>query len=474
MEIKKIGDLPAVDQPAGHVIIEDGGYAKRVPAAAFANANALDAAAYGIPVLKMTGDVSGMSKDNAVTLSAVFSDYNSRKTMVGKTYYSDWERTNPVGTTDHIYRAFAAGAAACFFQIGSTTYYMNAEDCEAAFEITGNVSCKWQGSSSLAYPKKNYTVVFDAAFGAKAGWDAHDKYVLKANWTDASGIRNLLGAYAWGTCVKSRATAPERLKSLPNGGAIDGFPVWVTINGEDMGLYTMTIPKDAWLFGMTSADTGAGFICAENYLCNKAAAGDESDIEIEYAAGDKAALLASFNNMISVLNSVQSADDLAALEEVLDMESVVDYYAFSAFICNHDGLHRNYIMATYDGIKWFMSAYDLDSTFGNAWDGSSHGFTNDYPSFDIDGSGNKLFVTAKTYYKERIQEVYKARRVWDFGEVNLMSMVCKMAHAMPRVLIMEDYKRWPYRPATNSSNGEQILNFIRLRGPWLDWTVDQM
>ena len=435
---------------------------------------AAKAGAFGIPVLRLTGDVSAMSKDNAVTLSAQFYDLNVRQTLAGRTYYSDWEMQNPVGTTDGQYLAKDAGAAARFFVLGGATYYIAAGDCTPSFEVSGSVTCKWQGTSSLSFPKKNYTIRFDQAFEAKQGWGIHDKYCFKANWVDASGIRNILGAALWGKQVKLRDSAPARLKALPNGGAVDGFPVWITINGESAGLYTMSIPKEPWLFGMTDADTAAGFICAEAYLCDKAALGDETDIEIEYAAGDEAALLASFNNMIAKLGAVASADDLPALEEVLDMGSVVDYYAHCAFIHNHDGVQKNYIMATYDGVKWFMSAYDMDATFGNKWDGSGHGWFNDYPSTDLDASGNRLFVVAKTYYKEQIKASYQNRRYWEFSEVDFMATAYSLAHAIPRVMALEDFRLWPGRPATNTSDINEIINFAKYRGPALDWSVQNM
>lgn len=33
----------------------------------------------------------------------------------------------------------------------------------------------------------------------------------------------------------------------PNAGVVDGFPVWVVLNGEPAGLYTWNIPKDEWM-----------------------------------------------------------------------------------------------------------------------------------------------------------------------------------------------------------------------------------
>lgn len=399
--------------------------------------------------------------------------------LKGRTYYSDIGLTNRVAETTDVYRAYWASDNARSFTINGTTYYMAVTDCGPYFTITDTVSCKWQGSSSLYYPKKNYTIKFDNSFLAKDSWGKQKKYCLKANWVDASNIRNLLGAYQWGNLVKSRSSAPDRLKALPNGGAVDGFPVWVTINGESQGLYTMNIPKDAWMFGMAEEDTNAGFICAEAYWFDKPAVGDESDISIEYASGDEQALLDSFNNMISVLNSVQSESDVAALERVLDINSVVDYTLFSALCCHHDGAVKNIILATYDGVKWFASAYDMDSIYGNQYNGEYYLHSMDAPYVNtmhsFRGGDNKLFSVITKYCRS-----YLDARVWDVAFSNarftmnkhrLYEAAYNISIKFPKVLVDEDFRLWPSRPGTLTNNVNQILSFFNLR--WDEFTNDE-
>lgn len=152
--------------------------------------SAFDPTAYGLPILYLTGDTTGMSKDDAVSLGYVYG------------------------------------------------------------ERSGTATVKWQGSSSLAYPKKNYTIKFDNAFEAVEGWGVQDKYCLKANWIDHSHARNVVSAKLWGEVVKSRTNANSKLNDLPNGGAVDGFPCIIMLNGVFHGLYTFNIPKDGWMFGM--------------------------------------------------------------------------------------------------------------------------------------------------------------------------------------------------------------------------------
>ena len=97
-------------------------------------------------------------------------------------------------------------------------------------DLTGSCTVKWQGSSSLRYPKKNYTITFDQKFEAKTGWGTQKKYCLKANYIDFSHARNVVSARLWGQMVKSRTTKNEKLYNLRNGGAIDGFPIMLSIN----------------------------------------------------------------------------------------------------------------------------------------------------------------------------------------------------------------------------------------------------
>jgi hypothetical protein len=378
----------------------------------------VDPAVYGLPVLNLTGDTTSMSKDNAVSLSYVYG------------------------------------------------------------ERSGTASVKWQGSSSLSYPKKNYTITFDNAFEAKSGWGSHDKYCLKANWVDASQMRNIFCAKLWGLMVKSRANVDPRLSALPNGGAIDGFPVIVVFNGEPAGLYTMNIPKDGWMFGMTGVNANEAIMCAEASGFYNPVVGDETDFEVEYTGADtdesKAAAIKSLNNLVTVCNSVASADDLPALEALVDIQSLVDYYILSAVICHRDGITKNYILATYDGVKWFISAYDMDATFGNKWDGSGFYWYNDYPTFANLCDNNKLMWIVRTYYLADLKARWAQLKSWDIGQGNFTAEVTNLAHQFPVKAYMLDWNLWSTVPGTNANNTEQIKDYHWLRMPMIDWELSQL
>lgn len=52
---------------------------------------------------------------------------------------------------------------------------------------------------------------------------------------------------------------------LPNRGAIDGFPVWVSLNGQAEGLYAWNIPKGAWMFAMDTENKNNIVMCCEGW-----------------------------------------------------------------------------------------------------------------------------------------------------------------------------------------------------------------
>ena len=137
------------------------------------------------------------------------------------------------------------------------------------------IKIKCQGTSSMKYPKKNFTISLfeDEARTIKLkknflDWGKQNKFCLKANWIDLSHARNVVSARLWGDIVKSREeynALPELLRTSPNQGAIDGFPIKVYANGVYQGRYTWNIPKDKWMTNMDDELDTHCILCGENY-----------------------------------------------------------------------------------------------------------------------------------------------------------------------------------------------------------------
>lgn len=486
---------------------------------------------------------------------------------------------------------------------------------------SGECTCKWQGSSSLTYPKKNFTLKFDDAFEAQYGWGLQKKYCAKANFIDFSHARNVVSAKLWGEMVKRRkspvstytevfdldsvtgwknldgadepyaftisngvATANKtgyangamlwfgqqydegnyklsfdyycngipdgrtsegvlcsirdakfkvstnlndrreipfdtfgqwghmeidlrnvhsagvlsitpiystgvqfknislKKKSFdgifdaPNGGAIDGFPIIITINGEFQGLYTFNIPKDGWMFGMGNG-TNEAILCADYSDASwfKGDATLDGDFDIEYASdeNDTEWIKASVNRLINACRNSDGTDLDTTVAQYLDWESAIDYYILKKFLNGVDMGGKNYILATYDGVKWLFSAYDMDCTHGLDWDGKKYYAANVGIDFtpDAQHTVDRLIMT---YKKDALKQRYTLLRKSVLSDDHVATLFANFIGCIPSSVYAEDAKRWPSIPNTSTNNLHQIVDYYCRRASMLDKQIETL
>ena len=374
-------------------------------------------------------------------------------------------------------------------------------------------SVKVQGSSSQKWAKKNYTIKFKDA--VNLGWGKQKKYVIKADWVDFSQIRNEVSANLWGqirrnrlenlpkylvtdssgkVCVDTNTTAVEAIHNTNpslfglNYGAIDAKPIIVVINGEYWGLYSLTIPKDGWMANMTANDTyNMAIVCADgdgSTYCrlretqpvddNGELTGNGFNVEFASNGGDNPSWVAtSLNTMIEVLNQ-SHVDWETDLEPYLDIDSVIDYYIMMCVICHTDGMFHNYLLDTWDGTRWYMIAYDMDSTWGNHWYGDGYYSPNETMSFLNFANQNRAMEVVYKYFKDRLVSRYEELRKTILSESNLMSIVWNYAIKIPKATYDYEAVRWSERPGTNTNSIYQMILFINERLSWLDKEIQEL
>ena len=115
------------------------------------------------------------------------------------------------------------------------------------------IEIKLQGSTSLSFEKKNYTIKLykDSEYKEKnkvevnKDWGKQSKYCLKANWVDdVTQARNIVSAR-----IAAKVQAKYNVfTNTPHNGTIDGFPIEIYNNDNFLGIYTWNIPKDDWLW----------------------------------------------------------------------------------------------------------------------------------------------------------------------------------------------------------------------------------
>ena len=349
----------------------------------------------------------------------------------------------------------------------------------------------------MKYPKKNFTIKLfeDEAKSQKKkigfkNWGKQNKFCLKANWIDISHARNVVSARLWGDVVKSRNNyneLPELLRTSPNQGAIDGFPIKVYANGVYQGRYTWNIPKDGWMANMDDELNTHSMLCGENYDsgCFRAAALiDESDWSDELHGTCPDNIKTRWNEVIDFVMNSTDEEFKTNLGNYFDVSSLLDYDLFGLAVCGSDSFGKNQIYMTYDGNKWIASMYDLDTTWGMYWNGEtlvpSNYARTKFEDYVNGRLGNLLYYRIEQLFYAELQARWVELKAGPMSMINIITRFENFMQSMTPDLIKEDYASttaggaYTGIPSIAKNNLPQIRNFALERQIWTDAYVSAL
>ena len=370
-----------------------------------------------------------------------------------------------------------------------TSVYATIEYISKTKRFKGYVDIKCQGTSSMSYPKKNYTIkIFtDETMETKLkqdfkGWGKQNKFCLKANYIDHSHARNICSAKLWNEIVGSRSNyeaLPELLRTSPKNGAIDGFPIKVYYNNTYEGLYTWNIPKDKWMFNMDDKLDNHCVLCGEEYNsgCFRSANASLWSDEIHDVMPQS--IITSFNNFITFVMNSSDEEFRANLENYVYVDSLIDYYIFQYVICGLDSMGKNQLFATYDGTKWIATSYDMDSTFGLYWNGQSfvsaqYRMQEDYESMVSGRPGNLLYFRLEQIFPNEIRARYDELRNSVLSYANVVNTFERFMDIPGKDLYAEDGTIHTGIPSQTTNNIQQIRNYYRGRLTYVDGKIAEL
>ncbi len=338
---------------------------------------------------------------------------------------------------------------------------------------------KIQGFTSIRYAKKNYSLQFVQESGAKnkvllqKDWGKQSKYCLKANWVDTLQARNIVSARLFGEIVHSRCLDDD-VDPLLNGGAIDGYPVLLYLNGDFLGLYTMNMPKDHWIFDMNDETIHQAVLGADWYTNPTALwapMADPSDpgtrengFDLEYVSTEDTEegigwLGLAFNDFI---NYLLSHDGQALRDTIADhttVERCIDYLLFMYFIRADDNHGKNILWLTYDGTKFIPSAYDMDGTWGMKWNGEFEAISAT-KNYDPEPR-NCLYKRLLDNYGPELKARYIELREDILSLHNIERRFAAFKDAIPDLVYQAEANRWPDAPGRSVNTYARILDWAR-------------
>lgn len=364
------------------------------------------------------------------------------------------------------------------------------------------ISIAVQGSYSVRYPKKSFTISFsidgDSDNEEKetefviGNWVKQDSYHLKAFYTDVLRGIGEIGYKLYDKITEDRTPFWQRFGILEESKARcfpDGFPCIMFLNGKFHGVYAWQLKKsrknmnmekknelhihldgnlsDQNIFGGNVAWSQFEVRNPKVLYCmdGKAYNGDSPheliDISSKYYMSDnddeaKKAMLRSaaakksiiaLSHYNSALTKIEeSGTDTKhmkkEIEERFEIESLIDYKVLHHFIYNCDGSLKNWQWFTYDGKKWAVTPYDLDQTFGI----NLYGVVRP-ASLTMEALTSGPFRWIDKYYKEEVRERYCMLRNNGTLEADAINSIITDWHdRIGDTFYAWEEKRWPDSP----------------------------
>ena len=348
------------------------------------------------------------------------------------------------------------------------------------------IKLKCQGTSSMSYAKKNFTINMysDEARETKLkknfkGWGNQSKFCLKANWVDSTHTRNISGARIGYDMVASRPDSAfkQQLLTAPRYGLVDGFPIKVYFNGEFHGIYTWNIPKDGWMFNMDKDNPNHIVLCAEKNTDGNSSAINScqfrqlwdggGDWSYEFGTASDT-VKNSLNRCIGFVMNATDQEFHDNISEYFDLYSLLDYYCFSYLTCHLDGLAKNMLMITYDGIIWGVSLYDMDSIYGVHWNGSTFVATNYQCPEQYQEQFSRLWVRIEQCFATELYARYLELRQGALSLSNIIKHVEEIYDVIPDRVFADEKVKWTNIPQVSTNTMTRFRNYMRDRAVYVD------
>ena len=328
------------------------------------------------------------------------------------------------------------------------------EEAASGLRFTEPITIRVQGKSSSKFNKKNFTVKLERKLELRKGWGAHRKYCLKANYIDPTHACNI---------VSSRLAASMHRRyglfnRAPNAGVVDGFPVWVVLNGEPAGLYTWNIPKDEWMLGLDEGNENHIAMFGDSWKGNLFFQSDEADDNkgwIFKYGQPTPENKAKFERLYFFVKNATDDEFCANADQYLDLDACINYYCFICICYAPDNNSKNTLLVTYDGQHWAPTLYDLDSLWGIDWKGTGlwgadHGIGVDYV---INCQG--LFGRIRDCFPDEVRARYAELREFPLSRANIRAEFERFRAEIPPEYYDRDREMW-------YADGKHIRTFERM------------
>ena len=358
------------------------------------------------------------------------------------------------------------------------------------FTFKKRILIKAQGATSLAFPKKSFAVTFcdedwsgDKTVDLRIGnWVKQDAFHFKASWIDTfrGGLAVATAYKLYEDMVQDEPRFAERAGLIDfNSKALchpDCFPCVVYLNNEFQGIFAWQLKKHRKnfdldknnqrqvLFGLTE---NCFFFNSDTIQWKAIELKNPKVLDIE--SEEVLQQLVDYGaELRDIIQHQDSASIRIEINKRFDVKSIIDFIIHGLITANCDGFIKNVHFFTYDGVKWFITPYDLDGTFGNNWL-NQYQFPADW-SYLHSTYDMKEYLRCEPYtwimnyfFQELTDRYITMRYTGVLSEQNIVSHLIDWNERVGEYYVQE-HEKWSDAP----SHSEYIINT-----PWEnvdDWT----
>lgn len=281
---------------------------------------------------------------------------------------------------------------------------------------------KWQGTSSLTYVLKNYTIELKDENRAdwyytpyRNGIPEHI-YCLKCDYMESTHAHNVGLAKFINDCLYDTKNPAQMLNSNYRN-TVNGFPVLLYINNELTGVYNFNLDRfSTESLGYNKFSKCLSYEVSANSDSTAGAfvkwTPESGKSEIDYIASDFECRYPisrqngndNFSELKRLIDFVSDADDelfKEQFEKYFNKEYVLRYFLNVLVFGQVDNLGKNMMLTTFDGNIWYPQFYDLDTALGL----DNTGFL----KFDVDIEMEaNVFNTSQSNLWVKVQRVFAA------------------------------------------------------------------
>lgn len=358
-----------------------------------------------------------------------------------------------------------------------------------------------QGGYSIRYVKRNFTSEFsendwtcDKTTKFVIGdWVEQDAFHFKAFYTDFIRGIGEIGYKLFDDIVDDRLPYWERGGYYKQSKARcfpDGFPCAVYLNNEFYGVYAWQLKKnhnnmnqknsvaehihldgnirDTYLFmgninwsqfevrspkdlytssnKLYDGNSPSELLGSSSVYYNLSSDTQEmiEDKQRTAQVKDYIVKMSKYWNELGLLDKagVTNEEFKKEFEKRYDIDALIDYYVFFRMLMNGDGTVKNWQWFTYDGVKWMVTPYDLDQTFGLTIYGFPRPAT--HTASDID-SGPFHWIN-KYYVEEERARYFQLRDGNVLCEQNILNIIRDWYYRIGEEYYTMEKIKWPDSP----------------------------